>query len=194
MRLNYDGSGAAVLFSGLASLSHPNALALDLNLGKIYVADGNGADAIKMANLDGSGGISQVYPVGINPAGLALQFPPTVTGTVLNQPATDHSSLMPFASAVIGYFDPQQAIIDVSVQMDDPNKGSFTVLNGFTLLSAGDYYFSGSLAAANSALEGLVFTPAMGRVPPGAARGDDFADPGSGRRVCGQQWTEPPRC
>jgi DNA-binding beta-propeller fold protein YncE len=72
MRVSLNGSGLTTLFSGAANFSNPDGLAVDVNAGKIFVADGTGGQSIKVGNLNGSGSMTTLLSVGINVTGLAL--------------------------------------------------------------------------------------------------------------------------
>jgi Bacterial Ig domain len=69
MRVNYDGTGSTTLYSGASSLSNPSGIAIDTAIGKMFVTDGT---AVKEANLDGTGALTNLYVAGINVTGLAL--------------------------------------------------------------------------------------------------------------------------
>ena len=66
-----DGTGASILFSG-SPMGNPNDIAADPATGKLYIADGTGGSAIRVANRDGSGSVSLVYNAGIIVSGIAL--------------------------------------------------------------------------------------------------------------------------
>jgi hypothetical protein len=99
---------------------------------------------------------------------------PTVSGTVAGQPVTDLTTARPFSQTTISDIDtPPQALL-VRVKMDDPAKGSFTGLNGFTDQGDGIVEFTGTAEAAAGAIQGLVFDPADARVPLGQTETTGF--------------------
>lgn len=71
MSVSTGGSGATTLFSGLP-FGNPNDLAVDAAAGKVYIADGTGGQAVRVANLNGSGSVTALYNVGISVSGIAL--------------------------------------------------------------------------------------------------------------------------
>ncbi len=66
-----NGSGASTLYSG-SPMGNPNDIAVDYLTSKLYIADGTGGQAIRVANRDGSGSVSLVYSVGITVSGIAV--------------------------------------------------------------------------------------------------------------------------
>ena len=93
---------------------------------------------------------------------------PSIAGTVAGQAVNDSATLSPFAGVTIGDVDNPAQTLSVSVTLDTAAKGAFTTLNGFTDAGGGVYTFSGTAAAATSAIQGLVFDPADNRVTPGS--------------------------
>ncbi|WP_349369674.1 DUF4347 domain-containing protein [Salinarimonas sp.] len=102
----------------------------------------------------------------------AVDDAPTVGGLALGQGVNDDATLTPFAGATIG--DVDSANVTVTVTLDDAAKGSFTTLAGFTDAGGGVYTFTGTPAAAQAALQGLVFSPTENRVAPGATETTTF--------------------
>lgn len=75
---------------------------------------------------------------------------------------TDKQTVPPFVGVVITEVDDQgQEALVVRVVVDDPEAGAFTSLGGFVETPAGSglYQFTGTAAAATTALHGLVFVP-----------------------------------
>jgi VCBS repeat-containing protein len=98
---------------------------------------------------------------------------PTLAGAGASS-VTDVQTVKPFATMTIA--DPDKnASETVTVRLDDPAKGSFTTLAGFVDNGDGSYSFTGSPAAAQTALRGLVFNPTDWRVPGGATETVQFA-------------------
>ena len=91
---------------------------------------------------------------------------PTITGTPASQTIYDNQTVKPFSTVVIGDVDNPAQTQAVTVTLDTAAKGSFTTLNGFTPGIPGLYTFSGTAAAATTAIQGLVFTPTPDRVAP----------------------------
>jgi hypothetical protein len=78
----------------------------------------------------------------------------------------DTKAIKPFAEVTIT--DPDKGAIEtVTVRLDDPAKGVFTSLGGFTDNGDGSYSFSGSPGAVQAALRSMVFDPADWRTPGG---------------------------
>ena len=91
---------------------------------------------------------------------------PVLGGVVTTpQPVLDTATVQPFTSVTINDADPGQT---VTVTVSYPAaEGTFTALGGFTG-SAGSYSFTGSPAAAQTAIQGLTFVPAPNLVAVGA--------------------------
>jgi hypothetical protein len=80
--------------------------------------------------------------------------------------AADDWAVKPFAGATVS--DPDRgAETSVTVQPDEPAKGSFASFGGFADSGNGLYTFAASPAAAQKALRAMVFDPTDGRVPTG---------------------------
>lgn len=99
---------------------------------------------------------------------------PTISGTRANQPATDQSGIAPFAAVVIGDSN-AGAVETVSVTPTSTANGTLSNLGGGTVSPAGVYGFSGSAAAGQTALRGLVFTPTPHQATPGQTVTTGFA-------------------
>jgi autotransporter passenger strand-loop-strand repeat protein/uncharacterized repeat protein (TIGR03803 family) len=93
--------------------------------------------------------------------------PITISGAVANQATTDQASIDPFASVTIT--DPNAGQNEmVSVTLSSAANGTLSNLDGGNYDAAtGVYTVSGSADAVTAALDGLVFTPTSGQVPPG---------------------------
>jgi DNA-binding beta-propeller fold protein YncE len=72
-RANADGTGQETLLD-TSVLNNPNGIALDLQNGHIYIADGGAGDQILRVNLDGSDLQVIVADAGDNPADIALDL------------------------------------------------------------------------------------------------------------------------
>lgn len=93
---------------------------------------------------------------------------PTISGAVAGQTVRDTASLAPFQGVTLGDTDAPAQTLAVSVTLDTAAKGTFTTLSGFTAAGGGVYTYSGTAAAATTALRGLIFTPTPGRLTVGA--------------------------
>jgi plastocyanin len=103
-----------------------------------------------------------VTVIGVNDA-------PELGGIAPGPQATDDkSTITPFAGATVVDVDGPGVPLTVTVSLDDAAKGSLTNLGGFTDQGDGSYIFNGVQADAETALRGLIFTPAENRVAPGA--------------------------
>ena len=92
---------------------------------------------------------------------------PTITGSKSGQPVNDNATILPFASVTIADIDVPAQTLTVTVTLDNVAKGAFTRPNGFANAGGGVYTFSGTAAAAATAIRGLVFSPTANRVQPG---------------------------
>jgi len=90
---------------------------------------------------------------------------PVLNASSVVQSVMDTGTTTPFADFSITDTS-SGATETVTIMLIDPTtgllttaNGSFTTLNGFTSNADGTYTFTGTIAAANAAIEGLVFTP-----------------------------------
>ncbi|MDO8263426.1 MAG: hypothetical protein Q7T21_09375, partial [Gallionella sp.] len=90
---------------------------------------------------------------------------PVIGGATAVTNINDTATTTPFSAFTITDADAAQTQT-LSVTLDTAAKGSFTTLNGFTDAGGGVYTFSGTAAAAQTAVRGLVFTPTANRVNP----------------------------
>ena len=90
---------------------------------------------------------------------------PTISGAVAGQAATAPGTITPFSAVTIGDLNYGQ-VETVTVTVSVPANGTLTNLGGGTY-SAGIYTFTGTAAAVNNALHGLVFNPTARQVAPG---------------------------
>ena len=96
---------------------------------------------------------------------------PTLTGAGVSFQIGDNETNQPFASVQIADVDNLGAQpVTLSVVIDKPAQGNFTngTLSSFTLSSSNRYTFSGTPAAATTAIQGLHFKPRENRLPVGA--------------------------
>ncbi|MCX5689578.1 MAG: hypothetical protein NTV94_07305, partial [Planctomycetota bacterium] len=124
---------------------------------------------------DGAGGTSSdatttVVSTSINDA-------PTVTGSAAGQAVNDNATVSPFSGVTIGDVD-ASASITVSVTIDASAKGIFTAgsltSSGFVSAGGGVYTFTGSAAAATTAIRALVFNPTDNRGAVGTTETSTF--------------------
>jgi hypothetical protein len=100
---------------------------------------------------------------------------------------TDKQTATPFSGVTISDVDVPAQTLTVSVTLDSAAKGSFTAASlsasGFVDATGGVYTFSGTAAAATTAIRQLVFQPAENRITLGTTEDATFtisADDGSG--------------
>lgn len=99
---------------------------------------------------------------------------PTVGGASASQAVNDNATTSPFSAFTISDVDSPAQTLTVSVTLDTAAKGSFTTLNGFNNAGGGVYTFTGTAAAAQTAIRGLVFTPTANRVAVGSTETTTF--------------------
>ncbi|MBS0196832.1 MAG: DUF4347 domain-containing protein [Planctomycetes bacterium] len=109
---------------------------------------------------------------------------PSVTGATAGQAVNDTATITPFSGVTIADVDPSTTI-SLTVTLDAAAKGVFTAgsltASGFTDAGSGVYTFSGTAAAATTAIRALVFDPSDNRVTPGATETTTFTvDAGDG--------------
>ncbi len=85
---------------------------------------------------------------------------PVIQGTVSGQQVQTDQTIAPFARFVITDADGADEVQSVTIRLDNPGNGVFSVLNGFTDAGNGVYTFIGTTAAVQEAIRGLVFDPA----------------------------------
>jgi plastocyanin len=100
----------------------------------------------------------------------AINNPPTIVGTLANQPVFDNATIQPFGSVTISDPDNSAEPASITVALDNSANGQFTAasLTGWATVTAGSTYsFSGTRAQAQAALQALVFQPTNHQVLPG---------------------------
>ncbi len=102
----------------------------------------------------------------------SVNDPSAIGGTVANQAVNDNASISPFSTVTIADPDAENVVVDV--QLDDGAKGVLTG-GGFTDLGGGHYQFTGTAAAAQTAIRALVFDPTDNRVAPGLTETTTFS-------------------
>jgi Bacterial Ig domain len=173
-RVNYDGSGIKVLFTGSTYLVNPTGLALDVTGGKMYIADGLGGNGVQVANLDGSAPPTNLFAAGAHVSAVsAVQNLLSITGAVANQPTLDTGSVSLFSNVTIADYV-STGPITVIVTLDNAAKGTFTTLGGFSSIGSGSYSFTGTAAAATTAIRQMVYKPTQGRVAHGLSETSFF--------------------
>src|SRR5205814_1167199 len=61
-----------------------------------------------------------------------VNSPPTIAGTVANQPINDNATITPFKNVVITDIDTPAQTLHITFTLDDAAKGTITTPNGFT--------------------------------------------------------------
>ncbi len=185
-----------ITWTNFGSVSGGSALLLDSASQVRYVPDGQNGETATFgfkawdqttgtASANGSpstvnpgaGGGSSAYSSQNASASIvvsAINDAPTITGTQAGQAVNDTGTINPFAGVSIGDVDNPAQTLTVSVTLDTAAKGVFSTLNGFTDAGGGVYTFSGTAAAATTAIHGLVFDPADNRVAPGSTETTTF--------------------
>jgi gliding motility-associated-like protein len=102
-----------------------------------------------------------------------IDTPPVIAGIVTNQGVNDNATINPFSGVTITDVETSQTQT-VSVSFDNAAKGTFSTLNGFTDAGGGVYTFSGTAAEAQTAIQGLVYTPTPNRAPHGGTETTTF--------------------
>ncbi len=104
---------------------------------------------------------------------------PTISGVSTGQAVADNATVSPFSGVTIGDADAPAQTIDVQVALDIAGKGAFTgaslTASGFTSSGNGVYAFSGTAAAATTAIRQLVFQPTANRVAVGSTETTTFS-------------------
>lgn len=99
----------------------------------------------------------------------SVNFAPAISDAVTGQEVFDNATLTPFANVTLTDSDGDSLI--VSVTLDSAAKGVFTsgslTDSGFTDAGGGVYTFTGTAAAATTAIRQLVFQPTENRVTVG---------------------------
>ena len=115
-------------------------------------------------------GGTTAFSAGSASASIRVNAPPTISGTVAGQATTDAAAINPFSTVVISDPDTPAQTLMVTVQIGTPANGQFTAasLTGWTTVTAGSTYsFTGTAAAATTAINALVFQPTNHQVVPG---------------------------
>ena len=76
-----------------------------------------------------------------------------IGGTVASQAVTDQTTVDPFSGVTIADVDNPAQTLTVDVQLDTAAKGTLTNLGGFVDQGGGLYRFSGTAAAATTAIQ-----------------------------------------
>ena len=175
--VNDDALGSETL-----SLTGPNAAMFEIVGADLRLKAGESLDFetnpvlnvtvnVDDATIPGNPDDSANYAVTINDVNDA----PTMSGTVAGQVVTDKTTVNPFSGVTIGDVDIPAQTLTVDVQLDLAAKGTLTTLGGFVDLGGGLYRFSGTTAAATTAIQGLTFDPAENRVAPGSTETTTFS-------------------
>ena len=117
--------------------------------------------------------ITELDVLGYTIAGAVV--PLTITGTEANQALIDQSTIAPFSGVTISDQNTNQTET-ATVTLSSAANGALTNLGGGSYnASTGVYTVSGSLAAVNAALDGLVFIPTFDQIQAGQTVITNFA-------------------
>ncbi|HEX3972733.1 MAG TPA: type I secretion C-terminal target domain-containing protein, partial [Stellaceae bacterium] len=146
----------------------------------IYDLTAANADPTGGLAVDATGDLFGTSSSGSSNSGTVFELTNTgfesvaLNGAIGGQTTTDHEAINPFATATINDLNPNQ-IETVTVTNAIPANGTFSHLgNGSYDASTGIYTDSGTPQAVTADLQGLVFTPTEGRLPPGESTSTDF--------------------
>ena len=161
-----DADGNTLTWSISTVASHGTASASGTGPSKVIgytpTANYNGSDTFGVQVSDGTGGTDTItVNVTIDPVNDA----PTITGTG-TKAITDKQTTTPFDGVTIGDVDTPTPTLDVTVSLDTAAKGALSTTD-FTDNGGGVYSYSGTPAAATTAIRALVFTPVENRVASG---------------------------
>ena len=135
-------------------------------------ADYVGGDTLVMTSRDSSG-LTDTDTVAITVTD--VNDAPTITGVTASTAINDTGTATAFSGVVIGDVDSPAQTQTVSITLDLAAKGSLSNLGGGSYnAGTGVYSFSGTAAAATTAVQGLVFTPTANRVAPGSTETTSF--------------------
>ena len=131
------------------------------------LADGNYSVRVRTADAGGNF-FDKAFTITVS-----SNVAPVVTGATAGQTLNDTATVAPFSGVTLT--DAENNNVSVTVTLDTAAKGVLTTLGGFTDNNNGSYTLaSTTLAAANTALQGLVFNPADNRVAPGSTETTTF--------------------
>jgi plastocyanin len=99
---------------------------------------------------------------------IVVNAPPTISGLPTSTSVNDDATTTPFSGVTIADADGAGVGLTVTLTLSNTANGSFTTLSGFSNMGGGVYTFSGTQAAATTAIQGLVFTPTNHQVVPGS--------------------------
>ncbi len=163
----YDGATLDVIQSGTATIA-------TIPIGPGYKLAGFSAAELGDPPFNVTG-----YAITYAPPGATPPSPPSISGTEAKQPTTDRAAIDPFAKVTIT--DPNAGAVDTvvitttgTVPQDGVNfvgayaTGTLSNLGIGTLTANGEgYIVTGTPAAVQAALDGLVFTPIARQAGPG---------------------------
>ena len=120
------------------------------------------------ASLDGG---TTAFSTASASSAITVDAPPTITGAAAKA-INDDQTTQPFSGVTIG--DADTADVTVTITQSATANGTLSNLGGFTDNHDGTFTFTGTLAAATTALDAMVFTPTLHQVKPGNTIGTTF--------------------
>ncbi|WP_404380360.1 DUF4347 domain-containing protein [Caenispirillum salinarum] len=167
--ITYD-SASQITLSGSATKAQYLALMQEARFNNTSDAPNTTARTITFTarDTDNNSGSAVTATVSVT----AVDDQPTIGGAAANQAVLDTATVQPFSGVTFTEVDGEN--VTVTVSLDTAAKGRFTTLNGFTDAGGGSYTFTGTVAAAQTAIQGLVFTPTPDRVAPGLTETTTF--------------------
>ena len=171
-----SAGGGVYTFTGTAAAATTAIRALVFNPADNRVA--SGATETSTFTVSASDGVALAVTNSVTTVvSTNLNDVPTITGAVGGQVVNDNATRSPFSGVTFGDVDPGTTL-SVSVTIDSAAKGVFSAgsltSSGFASVGGGVYTFTGTAAAATTAIRALVFTPTANRVNPGSTETSAF--------------------
>jgi hypothetical protein len=171
----YDGNTLSVIQSGTATIQ------------TIPIGPGYDVTGFTATDLGSAPFLVTGYDITYTPPGGPAPSGPSIAGTEADQPTTDLAAVDPFSTVVIT--DPNSGATDTAIvtltgtvdvagtdEIGASATGTLSNLGIGQLIDGGEgYLVSGSAAAVQAALRGLVFTPVAHQATPGLPVTTSFA-------------------